>query len=87
VTDIEAFAYSAGFISRGRNVRSWEERVKELAELGFVKVAPYGSKKQGYILLVDPHKVVKKLKDDGKLPPEWWGAYTKRASEIGFTLP
>ena len=87
VTDVEAFACAAGFVSRGRNVRSWEERILTLTELGFVRVAPNGSKKRGYILLVDPHKVVKKLKDDGKISAEWWGAYTKRASEIGYVLP
>ena len=47
VTDVEVFAYAAGFTSKGRNVRSWEERIKSLASLGFVKVAPNGSKKQG----------------------------------------
>jgi hypothetical protein len=87
VSDVEAFAFAAGFVSRGRNVRSWEERLGVLAELGFVKVAPNGSKKRGYVLLVDPHKVVKQLKADGRISPEWWGAYTKRASEIGYVLP
>jgi len=38
-------------------------------------------------LLIDPHQVVKKLKEDGKITGEWWGAYTKRAVEIGYTLP
>jgi hypothetical protein len=87
VTDVETFAFAAGFVSRGRNVRSWEERIATLTELGFVRVAPNGSKKRGYILLVDPHVVVKKLKDDGKVSAEWWGAYTKRAIEIGYVLP
>jgi hypothetical protein len=87
VTDVEAFAFSAGFIYKGRNVRSWEERVKILASLGFIKVAPNGSKKQGYVLLLDPHKVIKHLHQSGKVPQEWWGAYTKRASEIGYVLP
>ena len=48
VTDVEAFAFSAGFVCKGRNIRSWEERVKALASLGFIKVAPNGTKKQGY---------------------------------------
>jgi len=87
VNDAEAFAFSAGFVSKGRNVRSWEERIKQLSELGFVRVAPNGSRRQGYVLLVDPHKVIKTLKDAAKVPPDWWGAYTKRASEIGYTLP
>jgi hypothetical protein len=87
VNDVEAFAFAAGFVNRGRNVRSWEERIATLAELGFIRSAPNGSRKRGYVLLLDPHRVVKKLKDDGKINPEWWGAYTKRASEIGYALP
>jgi len=86
VTDIESFAFAAGFVTT-RSVRSWGERVKVLANLGFIKTAPNGSKKQAYILLLDPHKVVKNLKHSGNVPQEWWGAYTKRASEIGYTLP
>jgi hypothetical protein len=31
--------------------------------------------------------VIKKLKADGRISQEWWGAYTKRASDIGYTLP
>jgi len=84
VSDADAFAFAAGYVTR---VRSWEERISVLAELGFVKVAPNGNKKQGYILLVDPHRVVKQLKADGKITAEWWGAYTKRASDIGYLLP
>lgn len=87
VTDAEAFAFSAGFVNRGRNVRSWEERVATLEELGFIRTAPNGSKKRGYILLLDPHLVVKRLQADGKISAEWWGAYTKRASEVGYVLP
>jgi|ERR1035437_251166 hypothetical protein len=87
VSDVEAFAFAAGFVTKTRNVRSWEERIKVLAELGFIKVAPNGSRKQGYILLVDPHQVVKRLKDEGRIPADWWGAYTKRASDIGYSLP
>jgi len=47
VSDVEAFAFAAGFVSKGRNVRSWEERISTLEELGFVRVAPNGSKKRG----------------------------------------
>jgi hypothetical protein len=87
ISDVEAFAFAAGFISRSRNVRSWEERVSALAELGFVRVAPNGGRKQGYVLLLDPHKVIKKLNENGKIDRGWWGAYAKRASEIGYVLP
>jgi hypothetical protein len=84
VWDEEAFAFSSGFCSPGRNVRSWRERVKRLKDLGFVEVAPNGSRKFGYILLPDPNKVVRQLYKEGRVPAPWWGAYTKRLSEIGY---
>src|SRR6266404_6012226 len=35
VTDEESFAYSSGFTTTGRNVRSWRERIEMLRDLGF----------------------------------------------------
>jgi hypothetical protein len=87
VSDQEAFAFASGLVAAGRNVRSWEERIRVLEELGFVAIAPRGSKKYGYILLRDPHKVVKQLHAKGRVPANWWGAYTQRAGEIGYVLP
>src|ERR1700688_711674 len=50
VTDEESFAYSSGFATTGRNIRSWRERIDVLRELGFISVQPNGSRKFGYIL-------------------------------------
>jgi len=86
VTDEETFAYSSGYYTAGRNVRSWRERMDILDRLGFVKVNPNGSRKYGYVLLLHPHGVVKTLQEQGKIPPNWWGAYTKRATEVGASL-
>jgi hypothetical protein len=55
--------------------------------LGFISVRPNGSKHHGYILLLDPHKVVKSLDLQEKLRAAWWGAYTKRATNVGCSLP
>ena len=71
----------------GRNVRSWRERIEMLQELGFIGVQPNGSRKYGYILLLHPHRVVCELRARGKVNDPWWGAFSKRASEIGATLP
>jgi hypothetical protein len=87
VTDEESFAYSSGFITTGRNVRSWRERIEVLRELGFISIAPNGSRKYGYILLHHPHRVVRELRAQKKVGDPWWGAFTKRASEIGTELP
>src|SRR5580704_12240137 len=81
VSDEESFAYSSGFTTTGRNVRSWRERIEVLRELGFISVRPNGSRKYGYILLHHPHRVVCKLRAQRKVNEAWWGAFTKRASE------
>ena len=64
-----------------------KKRIKTLIDLGFLRVAPLGNKKCGLIFVVDPHRVVKKLRADGLVPDNWWGAYNKRASEIKYVLP
>ena len=86
VTDEETFAYSSGYSTPGRNVRSWRERMDILQNLGFVSVKPNGSRKYGYILLFHPHNVIKKLREQSKIPENWWGAYTKRATEVGASI-
>src|SRR5256885_16292329 len=45
VTDEETFAYSSGYSTPGRNVRSWRERIEMLRELGFISIKPNGSRK------------------------------------------
>jgi len=87
VIDEESFAYSSGYTAPGRNIRSWRERVDILEELGFVSVLPNGSRKYGYILLEHPHRVVAVLHAKGAVSANWWGAFTKRAGEIGAVLP
>jgi len=86
VTDEETFAYSSGYSTTGRNVRSWRERMDILQNLGFVSIKPNGSRKYGYILLSHPHKVIKRLREQGQIPENWWGAFTKRATEVGASI-
>lgn len=87
VTDEDVFAFSAGYDTPGRGVRSWRERIEILEELGFIRVKPNGSRKYGYILLRHPHKVIQELRGDGKIDDAWWGAFLKRTTEIGCVLP
>ncbi len=87
VTDEEAMAFASGFTAPNRNVRTWKERIDVLQRLGFIQVVPVGSKKHGYMFLPDPHKVIKKLKAEGRVSANWWGAYAKRALEIGYVIP
>jgi hypothetical protein len=87
VSDEESFAFASGFDSPGRNIRSWRERMDALKDLGFVEVAPNGSRRFGYVLILDPHRVISKLREKGRVPANWWGAYTKRVAETGYKLP
>ncbi len=87
IGDEEAMAFASGFTAPNRNVRTWKERIDVLQKLGFIQVMPVGSKKHGYIFLPDPHKVIMKLKVEGRVSASWWGAYVKRASEIGYVIP
>jgi hypothetical protein len=86
IVDEEAMAFASGFTAPNRNVRTWKERIDVLQKLGFIYVMPVGSKKHGYILLPDPHKVIKKLQVEGRVSASWWGAYVKRASETGYVI-
>lgn len=86
VTSEADFAFSSGFIS-DRNVRSWQERIRELEELGFVKVESRGNRKFGYILLRHPHRVVKELREKNLVPQNWWNAYGQCAADYGMKLP
>jgi hypothetical protein len=87
VTNEESFAYSSGFTTTGRKIRSWRERIAVLLERGFISVPPNGSWKFGYILLRHPHRAVLELKVKKKISDPWWGAFSKRASEVGPELP
>ena len=86
VTDEDAFAYSCGYSTPGRNVRTWRERIDILRDMGFIGVRPNGSRRYGYILLYHPHKVVAEVQKSGKVSLEWWGAFAKRATEVGAVL-
>ncbi len=86
VTDEEAFAYSCGYSTPGRNVRTCRERTDLLRELGFISGRPDGSRKYGYVLLHHPHLVVADLQKTGRIKPEWWWAFTKRATQVGAIL-
>jgi len=82
VDDEDGIAYASGL-----SVRRWRERIDILQELGFVKVKPNGARKYGYIFLPNPNELAVKLRKDDKVSDEWWGAFTKRCSKIGYRLP
>ena len=85
-TDPEVFVYEAGYGTR-RAVRTWEERITILEELGFVRTRARGLKDRGWLLLVDPHPVVARLheEDPTRFPDRWMEVFLHRCSEIGLS--
>jgi hypothetical protein len=68
----------AGYTGGERGVRSWRERMSQLEELGFIKIAPRGSMKYGYAMLVNPYLAVEALNRQGKVEKGWWLAFKER---------
>lgn len=85
IIDEEEHAFASGYVSKGRSVRSWRERMDVLVDLGFIKVKPKGSRKHGYVLLVHPDIAVEALRKAGQqgILDSWYHAYSKRMIEIG----
>lgn len=67
-------SFAAGY-NGSRAVRTWQERMKLLEDLGFIKAQASGNQQYKFILLVHPTIAVKKLLDQGKVSAEWWNTY------------
>lgn len=73
-------AYGAGY-SGPRAIRTWQERMKILEDLGFIKSKKIGNQQYRFVLLVHPTKIVEQLKKTKKVPAAWFEAYRARAIE------
>ncbi len=88
VVDPVMFALEAGYTAR-RAERSFTERLRVLADLGFVRTAAVGHREHGAILMLDPHPVLARLRRDepSKIPDAWWSAFTARCATAGIAMP
>lgn len=83
ITDQGAMAFESGFTGQ-RAVNTWKTRMKELDRLGFIKTAQGRSGTYNYVLLLNPYKVIKKYREEGKpLGKVAYNALFERAAEIG----
>jgi hypothetical protein len=73
-------AYAAGYIGT-RAGRTWHERMELLENLGFIKSKRIGNQKYKLLLVVNPIFAVSELREKGRVPEEWWEAYTLRLME------
>ena len=72
-------AYAAGYMG-ARAVRTWQERMKLLEQLGFIQTKRIGQRCR-WVLIVHPAAVVEQLRAKDLVLPGWWDAYRSRQME------
>jgi hypothetical protein len=80
----EEMAFHAGFAGQ-RALRTWKDRVKKLAVLGFIDVKPGPLGELSYALFWNPYHVLRTHNAAGKIQEAKWRALVVRANEIGAT--
>jgi hypothetical protein len=78
----EEMAFHAGF-SGQRSLRTWKDRVKRLAELGFIDVKPGPLGELSYVIFLNPYHVIKRAYLKGEVHENKWQALVIRTNEIG----
>jgi hypothetical protein len=73
-------SYAAGYPG-SRGIRTWQERMKLLQDLGFIKSVRGGNLTHKFVLLIHPTIAVKKLHDGGKVEKAWWDTYRQMQIE------
>jgi hypothetical protein len=74
-------AFAAGYEGT-RAIRTWQERMRTLERMGFIKIKAIGNQLFKYVLIVHPTTAVGRLRNDGKVPDKWWDAYRDRQIQI-----
>ena len=82
IKDRNEFALESGF-SGSRAVSTWTARMKLLRDLQFIDTKE-GSHEFSYVLIWNPHLVLKSLASNKKIPRmEFYNSLVKRAIDIG----
>lgn len=78
-------AGESGF-SGQRAVTTWKKRMQILEKLGFIITKKHGIQDYGYVVILNPYKIVKNLYKEGKFKDNgWYNALFERAEEIKAT--
>lgn len=78
-------AFEAGFTGQ-RGEATWRDRMKELCDLGFIDAKPGPSGPYHYVLLWNPHEVIKSLKKENRpIRQDLYYGLIQRATEVGAT--
>jgi len=79
-------AFCSGFIGQ-RAERTWMEKIRKLAELGFIKLESGLAGQLSHALIMNPYLVIKKMHEEGQpgLSKEKYRGLQDRAHEIAAT--
>lgn len=74
-------AFASGYEGK-RAVRTWQERMMILEEIGFIRTMRIGNQRYKYAAIVHPTTAIQDLRDQGRISENWWRTYidNKRAS-------
>jgi len=86
IGDESEFAQMSGFTGT-RAVRSWRERMRTLADLGFIEIKPRGDREFGFVLMIHPWHVVQKLHGEGKVLEGDMNLFNQKHLEFGASEP
>lgn len=78
-------AFAAGYIGN-RAIRTWQERMRILEELGFIRTKHIGNQRFKYVLIVHPTVVIQRLYETKKISTQWWETYRARQIETKEAL-
>lgn len=85
IADMNKLALESGY-SGQRAVDSLKARMKKLVDFGFILHKPGSSGDYHYILLLHPYRVLKKLREEGKISNDiYYNTWFERVHEIGAT--
>lgn len=73
-------AFASGYEGQ-RAVRTWQERMHLLDDLGFIRTVPIGNQQYKLVALVHPTVAIQQLYDKGKIKAHWWNAYCERKAQ------
>lgn len=71
-------AYAAGYTSTRGATRTWQDHMRTLESLGFIKIQGVGPNQFKYILMVHPVTAIHELDQKGHVPKDWMAVYRDR---------
>jgi hypothetical protein len=85
VPDPAQLALEAGYLT-SRAERTFAERIGLIKKFGFIRTAANGLRDNGFVLLLDPHQVVGRIRAEtpSEVPDRWWSAFQSRCANVGI---